>query len=219
MIAFIMRFLLGIIFLAVLPGAAGACWQALLGGGHFTWWPLLGGLVAGSALYFVLLRRIPGFEVFEHELTHALIAWLYLRRVTNFTVRRNNGHILFDRGFGGIFGDDMIGFAPYVLPTFTAVLILIRPLLGGTPLGWYDFWIGATFGYHVWSGHRELSPRQPDLATRGLLYSLIAVPTLALITHGLLLTILLHGYGGVPAWAGDAWRSSVQVVRMVLGKM
>jgi hypothetical protein len=215
MLAFFLRLVLGVFFLALLPGVASALWQALAASAGFGWWPLAGGLAAGTVLYFVLLRRIPGLEVFEHELTHALVALLYFRRVTNFTVKRDNGHVIFLRGFGGTFGDDMIGFAPYVLPTFTAILILIRPFLGTMPLGWYDFWIGVSFGYHLWSGHRELSPRQPDLATRGLLYSAIAVPALALTTHGLLLAILLHGYPGVPQWAAQVWEATVRLAEMV----
>jgi hypothetical protein len=218
MIAFLIRLVLGVLFLAVLPGAAVSLWQVLAAGLAFGWGPVLVGLAAGAGLYFVLLRRIPGFEVFEHELTHALVALCYFRRVTNFTVRRDNGHVIFHRGFGGVFGDDMIGFAPYVLPTFTAALILIRPFLGAMPLWWFDFWIGVTFGYHVFSGYRELSPRQPDLATRGLLYAYIAIPALTLVTHGALLAILTRGYAGVPQWAWQVWEASMNLIRMVIGQ-
>ncbi|OPZ85503.1 MAG: hypothetical protein BWY76_01383 [bacterium ADurb.Bin429] len=217
MVAFLLRLVLGLGFLALLPGVAGALWVVLTTAGGFGWWPIIAGLAAGTALYFILLRRIPGFEVFEHELTHALVAWLYFRRVTNFSVKRDNGHVIFLNGFGGVFGNDMIGFAPYVLPTFTAILVLIRPFLHG-PLWWYDFWIGVSFGYHLFSGYRELSPRQPDLASRGLLYSFIAVPALALTVHGLLLAILIHGYAGVPSWAAQVWATTLRAVTFLAGQ-
>ncbi len=214
--AFFVRLVLGLGFLALLPGAAGALWGVLAAADGFGWWPILAGLAAGTALYVILLRRVPGFEVCEHELTHALVALLYFRRITNFSVKRDHGHVIFLRGFGGTFGDDMIGFAPYVLPTFTALLILIRPFLHG-PLWWYDFWIGVSFGYHLFSGYRELSPRQPDLASRGLLYSCLAVPALALAIHGALLAILVNGYAGVPPWAAQVWAITVRVVAFVAG--
>ena len=221
-----MRLITGAILLAFLPGVAVAF-------GHLamTLWatdkilaPLAAGTVAGILLDQFLLRRWAGFETFEHELTHALAALLCLRRVENFIVTRHRGGwVRHSGGFGGELADDFIGLAPYVLPTFTAAAVLLRPFVPGSWFPWYDGGIGLSFGFHAWSTLREIRHNwsseafasagtgeavQTDIARRGFLYSLIYIVTVTLAIHGVLLAILLHGYSGVPAWGRAAWATT-----------
>ncbi len=139
---------------AFLPGAVrGFVWsvERVLGRSDLLW-PLAVGFVLGVLVDERLIGRAPGAETFEHELTHALVALLFLRRVTRFVVtKRNGGWVQYSGGFGGVVADDLIGLAPYVLPTFTALSVAARPALDAGWFPWFDVWIGPTLGYHTWN--------------------------------------------------------------------
>jgi len=166
-------------------------------------------------------------EVFEHEITHALAALLMLHRVTGFVATRRGGAVSHS-GHGLPFADDFISLAPYVLPTFTAILIFLRPLLGEAWLPCYDTLIGGTLGFHTSSTLREtvanFNTRRfrsaignqltvTDIAEQGFLFSAIYIATVSLAIHGLLFGVLVAGYAGISDWAGCVWRMSTAPVR------
>jgi hypothetical protein len=181
------------------------------------------GALAGALFEKYVLRKWPAFELFEHELTHATAALLWLRPVTRFVVRSQGGFVTVDGGFGGMVGDDFIGMAPYVLPTFTAVAILSRPWIPHPCCAWFDGWIGLTFGYHTSStiGETRTAWTRPsfqragtdewgtsDIAQQGFFNSAIYIPSVTLAIHGALLAILSGGYAGLGAWARATWQVS-----------
>ncbi len=226
---FIVRFCIGVALLVLLPGFALAFWSGCeaLVGVRSLWLPFAIGTGVGLVLDQVVLRRIPGFETFEHELTHAVAALLFLRPVTRFVVTRDRGGwVEYRGGFGGLVGSDFIGFAPYILPTFTVVSVLARPLVPGAWFPWFDGWIGLTFGFHTWSTLRETivawtsrtftsaigKEARSDLADRGLVFSSIYVVSATLAIHGVLLAILLHGFPGVPPWWAESWETTESVI-------
>ena len=227
------RFLLALSCLAVLPGVAAATIAAgaPLVQDWSTWWPLWAGVATGVIIDQMVLRRIPGLETFEHELTHAIMALLLLRSIRQFTVSRHRGgYVAYSGGLGGELGNDLIGFAPYFLPTFTALSVLLRPLFIGRlpPNGVlvYDAWVGFTLGFHLWSTLRETrvawthdsirvagsSGRiSSDLGKRGLLYSGATVLALALATHGILAGVVVDGYAGAATWGKEVWSTSADL--------
>ncbi len=216
------RFLVGALLLFFLPGVAVAIWrlgQAFVARGHLVL-PAVAGALAGVLLEHVVLRRYPVVGVFEHELTHAIAGLFFLRSIRGFVVtRRRGGLVRHTSGFGGRVGDDFIGLAPYVLPTFTAAVVLVQPLVQRQQLAWWAALVGLTFGYHLWSTLHELRHNwssevftavdgrstHTDIGRRGFLYSAIYIVTVTLGLHGLLLGIFLHGYPGAVAWARLAW--------------
>ena len=227
------RLLTALVLLLLLPGAALALVALAreFGRAGEPFWAVLAGALTGLALERYLLRHIPGLEVLEHEFAHALAALLFCRRITRFKVSLSRGgQVAHTAGFGGAAGDDFIGFAPYVLPTFTAVLVLLRPLLGAGPHPYLDVAVGLTLGYHTGSTAWEVgqsftrkvfravdgSLTRTDLGERGLIYSLLYILTVTLAIHGLLLAVFLHGYRGVADWARLAASSSWHLlVRLV----
>jgi hypothetical protein len=222
-----MRLLFAAALLVLLPGIAKAFWLATLALLHA---PMLGVLLAGALAGVVVehfvLRRLPRIGIFEHELTHALVALLFLRRVDRIEVRRDSGSMRSAGGFGGSLADDLIGLAPYLLPTFTLGLTLVRPLAPAAWFPWFDGWIGFTFGFHFWSGLDEFRHNGPDRALRGLfpdrrsrtdigrrgsLYSLVFIVTLTLAVHGLIFALLLGGYRAAGAWGREVWATTLVV--------
>ena len=213
-----LRLLTGVAFLFFLPGHTMSFLQGLgqLADYSGLWGPLAAGFVLGSILWKFVLSKIPGFETFEHELTHALVALLFFRRVTQFHVTRHHGGFVRHLGwFGGGFGNDMIGLAPYFLPTITMALALFAPWV---PDSWkvvFVFFIGITLAYHTFStidetienwstekvvfGKNNLSGHT-DIGRRGYLFSAIVIASATLALHGLIWVLLVSGYGGVGEW-------------------
>ena len=229
-----MQFLIALALLALSAGvivAFLAFGGDLIGAGAIVV-PFAAGVLMGIFVDQVILRRVPAIETFEHELTHALCAMLFLRRLESFVVRRDGGGAVRHRGtFGGVFGDDFIGLAPYFLPTLTLAAILVRPLLGPRWFPWFDVGIGGTFGYHLWTTVRETrgnwtgrifpdaisgQPARSDIAERGFVYSFIFIVVFGLAVTGLLAAVLVHGYPGIGAWAGLVWGTTMHLAAQAM---
>jgi hypothetical protein len=221
------RLLLALAMLVFLPGVARAAWErvVLLSGSALAL-PLAGGVAVGVLAEQFVLRRWRRLEIFEHELTHALTALLFLRRIERIEVRRDSGAMHSSGGFGGALADDVVGLAPYLLPTFTLILVLARRWVPGSWFPWYDAWVGFTLGFHLWTALREYRDNGPDRALRGLfpdrgsrsdigrrgtLYSLIFIATLTLAVHALVFTLLLGGFRAVPALGHQVWAGAAGV--------
>lgn len=160
------------------------------------------GVILGLLVYRYLISRWPAIATFEHELTHALVALLFFRKVTGFVVRREGtGYVRYTDGFGGSVAGHLIGLAPYFLPTFTLILVLVRPLaIDHLPTFWYDLAIGVSFGYQAYSTWDESELSQSDIDKRGAVFSVILIAALTLVTHGLVCHMLALGYGGIGVW-------------------
>lgn len=214
-----MRVLIGAVSLVLIPAGALVFWdafRALVEHGPRLW-IMIPGLIAGMLIDQVVFRRHPRMNTFEHELTHALVALLFLRGVNRFVVTDRGGMVSHTGGFGGTFADDHIGFAPYYLPTFTLLGVLVRPWVPAAGLQYFDFGIAATLGFHVWSTVNETSRSwtsrrfqlagtgewtQSDIGSRGFVYSFLFIASMSLLTHALVFAIWLKGYAGVGWW----WR-------------
>jgi hypothetical protein len=210
-----MRFVFAVLALFLLPGAAAAAWDSMLlvCSSETLWLPLLVGLGAGTLLTWLIHRFLPVVETFEHELTHALTALLFFRRIRSFKVTaRKGGLVSYSQGFGGEFGNLMITIAPYFLPTFSVIAILFRPLLNEPALFWYDVFIGTTLVFHFTGTFMETKQNwgsrtfrdagggrsKTDIRTVGYITSVLAIASFTLCTYGLLLSLLGGGYHG--AW-------------------
>jgi hypothetical protein len=163
------------------------------------------GAVLGGVIGAALLRWAPMLTTLEHELTHLFAAVLLLRRPVALSVGDGGGgHVAYTGR-----GSSLILLAPYVLPTFTFLGLLLGPLIGdrfGAP---YVGLLGATWGFHVWTGVREAHPRQTDLLHGGLLVSYIAVVAWGLIFYPLAAFLTLGG----PSLAGRWLRAGLQIAR------
>jgi hypothetical protein len=231
-----MRFFGALFLIAVTPGILAAF---IASGSAFLHssclWSVLAGFIVGLLLDYVLLKRVPGLETFEHELTHAVAALMFFRRVTGFVVTRHEGGTCgHSGGFGGRLGDDFIGLAPYVLPTFTFLLVAIRPLLPQRLFPWFDIGIGLTFGYHLLSTVRETKEgwhtnwfasagdgelSQTDLGSRGLFFSVVYIFAVSLAILGLLSAVVALGYSGIVNWAKCFWHAEVLSIGWAVHKL
>ncbi len=211
------RILTVIVLGALTPALVSAFWAGIQGiaAHHSIWVSFAAGTGISLILDRLLHRRMVRFEVFEHELTHASAALLFLRRIRGFAAGKSSGAVVHSDGFGGKVGNDFIGLAPYFLPTFTMAAVLLRPAFSANWFPWYDGFIGLTFGYHAWSTIRETGGNwhskrfksalggdstQSDIGSRGFLFSGVYIFAMNLFLHGLLSFIIVRGYGGIVVW-------------------
>jgi len=223
-----MRFLLGLLALFILPGSVLAFGDALLviAGIKDIWIPLVVGLATGIPVYFTVIKRIPYISTFEHELTHALVALLFFRRIHKFIVTsREGGQVQYSGNFGGEFGTLLIGLAPYFLPTFTLFSVLVRPFL---PEGWFpvfDGFIGATLAFHIFStldetklswtkrtftGVGDRQKTRSDIGKVGYIVASLVIAGFGVFLLGLVLQLIGKGYAGTWPYLKQVGKTSFE---------
>lgn len=158
-------------------------------------WPFATGLGIYLAAWTLLIRhwRTTWLSTLEHELTHALFALLTFHRVVGIrTTWRSGGHI---RYIGK--GNWLITLAPYFFPTICLLVLPVFALLPVLETQIGDAILGAAFAYHVTSTIRETHLGQSDLRKAGHLFSLMVLPALNLVTHGIVLAWCHGGNAGL----------------------
>ena len=224
----IVRFIVFLAALGLLPGATAAflvCAMRLARQPDAGWFAA--GTAAGVIVCRPLLRRFPVLETFEHELTHAVAALCLLRGVRRFKVTWRRGGYVEHRS-GSRLGDDLIGLAPYMVPTATFTAALFAPLAVSSARPWFFGLAGVTFGYHLVSTVREVgasftrrSFRPPgarreartDIGQRGLVYSSAFILAGFLLFHGITAALLADGHAGVRIWWRALWWGTLQAGR------
>jgi len=219
------RFVVFFAALGLLPGASTALLECAM---RLARLPDAGWFAAGALIGIVvcrpLLRLLPVLETFEHELTHAVAALCLLRGVSRFKVTWRGGGYIEHRS-GSRLGDDLIGLAPYMVPTATLAVALFTPLVAPPARSWFLGGAGVTFGYHLVSTVREVGSSltrrgflppgarrevQTDIGQRGLMYSSAFILAGFLLFHGITAALLADGYSGAPIWGRALWRGTLQ---------
>jgi len=130
----------------------------------------------------------------------------------------------------GRLGKEMVGFAPYILPTFTLFSALFLPLIPDEFQYYFLIWIGFTFAYHTISTIEETKQSfnnrtfkmagtgeetRSDLGRRGLFYSALSIVAFTLFFHLLVIVIITDGYAGLPDVFIELWEGMVSTVLLV----
>jgi len=207
---------LGLGMLVILPGAAWALVDSVLGllADPAPVWPLMSGLVGYIiAWHFLFKRRWVGsaFSTLEHELTHALFALLTFHPVTGLkTTWSQGGHTLF-RGPGNW----LIFIAPYFFPTLSVLVCLVRVFLSEDQMLWTNTILGATIAYHVLSTWRETHWGQSDLQRVGAGFSFLFLPGANVLSYGFLLGAAVNGSAGAAQFGSNLVARSGQLWAMI----
>ncbi len=224
-----MRFFLGFIALFLIPGSALATWDVLLviTRDNNLWIPLICGFGAGIPLYFTVIRKIPYISTFEHELTHALVALFFFRKIHKFIVTsKRGGQVQYSGNFGGEFGTLLIGLAPYYLPTFTLMAVLVRPFLPPEWFPWFDGFLGATLAFHFCSTPEETKQAwtkqtfasagdnrktKSDIGQVGYIFAFLVIIGFGIFLIGLSLELIGSGYGGTWPFLKQVGKTSYEL--------
>jgi hypothetical protein len=138
------------------------------------------GLGVGLGLVgtLVVYKKLPILPVLEHELTHLAAALLLFRQPLSLSAGKGRGEVVYT-GRGSV----IIRLAPYVVPTFTIVLLCIGPFIADHYQRSFLVLLGSTWAFHVLTALEETRPYQPDLREGGLFVSFCAVIFLDLVFY------------------------------------
>ena len=166
---------------------------------------LLRYFVLGFATYLLVYliiagRRVLFFEVFEHELGHALTGLVFFQNVEGFAATPGQGLVVLDDA------NFMIMLAPYYLPVFAIPLLLIRPFVSPPIVDVADFLLGSSLAFHYGSLLRwEFRPSQPDLKEMGWWFSVGIALLMNAIILVLVLSVVLENYSAILEYFQSTW--------------
>ena len=170
-------------------------WTTLLGEGK----PFLYGFVPCLVLSFFAVGwfRDGFFSTFEHELTHAVFAWLCFHKVTRFeaSVGRKRSSDLENENYLGVVhltgSNWLISIAPYFSPTLLLPFYLVA-LLNPPPV--FLVLAGMICAYHITSTYRETGLHQTDLKRVGYLFTFMFLPAANLIIYVASIYFFVYDY-------------------------
>lgn len=127
------------------------------------------GFVIYSIIRRFLNKNILWLETFTHELTHIVVAMLFLRKVHSFHAEEGSG-VVYTSGQS----NNMIApmaLAPYCLPIYTFLLLSVRCLMNFHGMWIYDIIIGVSLSFHVNCFIHQTGKYQTDINQYPLLFS------------------------------------------------
>ncbi|MBN1348177.1 M50 family metallopeptidase [candidate division KSB1 bacterium] len=150
------------------------------------------GILLYSLIYMIFFRKsiAPFWFIFSHELTHLLFAILMFRRPQTFIVESNMGGFI---GFrpGGNF---LITLAPYFFPTFTFILLLLKPAVNRWYYEYYLFILGFTYAFHAWMFLKHSRPWQQDFHDAGIFFSFVFVLLMNIVMTTIIFIVLMENW-------------------------
>lgn len=175
-------------------------------------------LAAGTALFIFLWRRFLGklamgrwIITMEHEITHALFAFLTFHKVVSIRTSFNEGG---DMQYVGE-GNWLVTVAPYFFPTAALLLSLIAYLLPFPNLPWPSFLLGTALGYHIVSTYRETHSGQSDFRLLGKTFCWMFLPAANIAIVTFLIAYAHDGSDGVRTWLYDTASPIYQLVSLL----
>ncbi len=196
----LLKWPVALVFLWFLPGFLATFFEAWLrlGLASRRTWPLWVAAGAFVFLYRSFWRKSKLLQylwTLEHELTHAIFAWLTGHRVTKIRVRAGTGVVQYVGP-----GNWLIRIAPYFFPLGLLLGLGILLVLGRTlhPAGLSL--LGVLFASTILHMIQEFHPGQPDLDDVSHPFAWFFVPASNFATWGLFLLFVLHGRAGGHVW-------------------
>lgn len=168
-------------------------------------------------LFFKKNRKF--LQTFSHELTHTIVAMLFLRKMHSFTAERGEGVMTYTTGRFRL-GSTMISLSPYFLPIFTIFFMLIRHVVVGDAVYIFDALIGFTFAFHLGCFAAQTGSYQTDIQQNGLFYSYLIITTfLALNISIVLLSIDSNLFPAIKSYFITAWEDLNFAIDFIYSKI
>ncbi|RMF60059.1 MAG: hypothetical protein D6748_04920 [Calditrichaeota bacterium] len=152
---------------------------------------------------FIFKQRGEFWNILEHELTHALFALLFFKRVDSLSTKRDYGGEVVVHGSNFI-----ITLSPYFFPLFTVLILFIKPFMF-TNIQWVlNFLLGFTLMFHLLHLFREFHISQPDIRRSGFIFSMIVVLFFNIVFIGLCLVSLKGGWREMGMFLSGGFQNS-----------
>ncbi len=165
----IIKILFIIIFLFLILGYAQilipVIKSAIVTGYYF--YSFLAGSITFLLLWYFFFSSRNGFwSTLEHELTHAVFALIFFKKIHTISAsRKSGGHITIEGG------NTIIALGPYILPLAAIILLALKFIFPARFELGMNFLIGYTYMFHFTSLIREFHHQQPDIQKSGYLFS------------------------------------------------
>ena len=143
----------------------------------------------------IIWKFFPFFLVLEHELTHFIAAILMFRKPIRLVIDQSGREIVYEGR-----GSTIIRLAPYFLPTFAVILLIVLPLSVPSAHRPIHIMIAMAWGYHLITGFIEGHPGQPDLRRGGLFASYLYTISLGGIVYAIVAVATIAGWQTVRVW-------------------
>ena len=139
-----------------------------------------------TLIWLIFLSRRESFwSVVEHELTHAVFALLFFKKVRTLNADRRRGGLVKVEG-----GNFIIALAPYFFPFLSVIIIIIKPIIFSNYQWFLNALLGFTLTFHLLYLLNEFHSSQPDLRENGFIFSLSVIMFFNLFFIGLSLASL-----------------------------
>lgn len=157
---------------------------------------------------FVALPQPTRAYVFAHELTHALWAKLFGKKVLGMKVGADSGAVVVSET------NFLITLAPYFFPLYTVLAVLLyyglAPFVDVQP--WWLPWlalVGASWSFHVTFTLSTLMARQSDILACGRVFSYAFIYLMNVISVSL--WIVLVSEASAAQYASFLWEDTIRV--------
>lgn len=153
------------------------------------------GLIAGFITYLlfaitlVILKishNLNWFMKFTHELTHTLVALLFLKKISEFVVRGRECYVNYRIGKYGI-GYTPITLSPYCIPIYTFMIFPFRFAGDAHYMIIFDALIAFTYAFHLHAFIKQTCLSQSDIENCGIAQSV----TFLAFTHLAVASLIL----------------------------
>ena len=160
------------------------------------------GLLAGFVAYIIFAITLSTFRIghnlkwfmkFTHELTHTLVALLFLKKINEFVVKGRECYVNYKVGKYGI-GYIPITLSPYCIPIYTFMIFPFRFAGDSNYMIFFDALIAFSYAFHLHSFIKQTRFTQPDIENCGITRS---VSFMALTHLAVASIILATPKGGV----------------------
>lgn len=166
-------------------------------------------LILGIVAYF-FIRKVPiykknetWFQTTSHEITHAIVGIFFFHKIHSMESKEGEGAVCHS---GSRIGNMFISLAPYCLPIFTFLFLLLRLLGSDSSMSVFDVIIGITLAFHIHCFIAQTRPSQPDIANIGVVVSYLFIFTALVLNFSIILVTVTHGLlGGVAHLAVRYW--------------
>lgn len=176
----------------------------------------LRGMICGFAAYlaFLLFLCLPKirhnlnwFMHFTHELTHTLVALIFIRRIEEFLVSRTDCHVKYQKSN---IGHVPITLSPYCIPIYTFMLFPFRYFGDKDYMFAFDVMIAFTYAFHIHSCVKYTRYTQSDIEGCGLARSTAFI---SFVHCAVLALILAIPNGGMKNALGRVfWEYPIQLL-------
>lgn len=120
----------------------------------------LAGIAGFMLLHHYTRSHWEWFKTFTHELTHIIAGAFFLRKVHSFRADESTGEVQTSGNNRGLIASTL---APYCLPIYTYLFLLIRCIVSYNHLWICDLLLGASIAFHAVCFKEQTGSHQTDI--------------------------------------------------------